>query len=244
MAEQAFVTLEPHGPDGVGLTRRPPYPREGLETEPPVHSSHLYVDDPAAGIKIGVWECTPQRSKMQPFGTTEFMVLLEGSVTMVEPNDVSTTVQAGQAFLVPQGLLCQWSQAHPVRKFFAIRSAPRRDPSPGSAARIVVADPGAEALAVPPAPTGLPLDAGTVLYSDPAMSYELARWEAMAPSRQTFLPRAYHVLWIEAGELTLSAEDGASRSFGVGAAVLILPGKPLEWQCSRTLRLLACRIQP
>ena len=244
MTEQAFVKLERHGPAGLGLTRRPPYPREGLETEPPVHSSHLYVDDPAVGIKIGVWECTPQRSKMQPFGVTEFMVLLEGSVTMIEPSDVSTTVQAGQAFLVPQGLLCQWSQAHPVRKFFAIRSAPLRNAAPSSSARIVVADPGAKALPVSPTPAGLPLDASDVLYSDPAIGLELARWEAMAPCRQAFFSHAYHLLWIEAGELTLSTEGGASGNFGVGAAVLILPGKPFEWQGSGGLRLLACRIQP
>ncbi len=244
MAEQAFVTLDRHGPAGLGLTRRPPYTREGLETEPPVHSSHLYVDDPAAGIKIGVWECTPQRSKMQPFGVTEFMVLLEGSVTMNEPGDVSTTVRAGEAFLVPQGLLCQWSQAHPVRKFFAIRSAPPRDTPPGGPARIVVANSGAEALALSPAQTELPLDAGTVLYADPATGYELARLEATAPSRQNVSSRAYHLLWVEAGELTLFGEGGASHSFGAGAAVLILPGKPLEWQSSSGLRLLACRIQP
>ena len=172
------------------------------------------------------------------------MVLLEGSVTMIEPGDVSTTVQAGEAFLVPQGLLCQWSQTHPVSKFFAIRSAPAGHPPPARTAHIVVANSGAETLATSPAGTELPLEAGDVLYADPAIGYELARRAAMAPSRKTFVSRAHYLLWIEAGELTLSAEGVASRSFGVGAAVLIRSGKPLEWQSPPGLRLLACRIQP
>ena len=243
MTDPAFLQLDPFGPADMGLTRRPPYPREGLETEPPVHSSHLYIDDAAAAIKIGVWECTPQRSKMQPFGVTEFMVLLEGSVTLAEPDDVTTTLRAGEAFLIPQGVLCQWRQAEPVRKFFAIRSRPAGH-EPPAGAHVLNAQPGAAAAARSDAATELPFSAAPMLYADPASGMSLARLNGVHPVQQTLTPRAYHLLRVEAGELGLSEQGGGHIMAGLGAVLLIKPGTPILWEGSANLCLLACRIEP
>ncbi len=248
MTDRAFIKLNAFGPGGAGLTRRPPYPREGLETEPPVHSSHLYVDDEEQGIKIGVWECTPHTSKMGPFPVNEFMIILEGSVTMLERDGETTTVQAGEAFVVPKGVVCQWKQSEPVRKYFAIQSDPpnRTRPSVGQPQSVTRA-PSSAATRRAGQSTGsqadLPFRAGETIYNDAGRGYLLGTWGALAEGGRPTVSRFYQMLRVDAGVLTLADEDGATETFGAGDTVLITPGDPITWSGSDDLRMLACSIK-
>ncbi len=248
MTDRAFIKMNPHGPEGVGLTRRPPYPKENLETEPPVHSSHLYVNDDAQGIKIGVWECTPHTSKMGPFPVNEFMILLEGSVTMLDTDGKTTVVQAGEAFVVPKGAVCQWNQSEPVRKFFAIQGDAPGKPRPDASR------PQAVTKASPTASQGragqsseghgaLPFGAGEAIYSDTARGYLLGTWNKVAEKGRPFVSQSYQVLRVEAGTLTLDDGKGAKEFLKAGETVLVIPGHSVMWSGSDDLRVLACSIK-
>ena len=245
MTASSFIKLSPIGPGAEGLTRRPPYSKEGLETEPPVHSSHLYVNDEDRGIKIGVWECTPHTSKMLPFPVNEFMILLEGSVTMLEQDGKSTTVQAGEAFVVPKGVVCQWKQAEPVRKFFAIQGGgPDQSRGRSGQPRSVTKTSSRETQeACTDAIAGLPFGETSTIYVDTTGSYALGTWEGVTDRTQPVISLFYHVLRIEAGSLSLSDEGGASETLQAGDTVLVSPGKPIWWKGSENLRVLACSIK-
>lgn len=248
MADQAFIKLNAFGPEGTGLTRRPPYPKEGLETEPPVHSSHLYVNDEERGIKIGVWECTPHTSKMIPFAVNEFMILLEGSVTMLERDGRATTVRAGEAFVVPKGVVCQWTQSEPVRKFFAIQNSGLAQASHPDERTLSVmkASLGAvERTKDQPAGSGadMPFEAIGIIYSNHEGSYSLSTWNKISKHSQPVMSHSYQMLRVEAGSLTLSDSDGTTETFGERDVALILPDKPVTWKGSDDLCVLSCSIK-
>ena len=247
MTDRAFVKFDAFGPMGVGLTRRPPYPREGLETEPPVHSSHLYVNDENRGIKIGVWECTPHTSKMQPFPVNEFMILLEGSVTMLEEDGKATTVQAGEAFVVPKGVVCQWNQSEPVRKYFAIYGGhpgqePRRNERQFTVMKVSSGNAGMPVTQSAGDDADIPFEAGSLIYTDATGAYSLGIWEAVSQRSQPALSRSHRLLRVEAGSLTLSDDSRLMETFKKGDAVLIMPGKAITWRGSDDLRVLSCSI--
>jgi uncharacterized cupin superfamily protein len=120
MTSRTIVRFDPKGPWGK-LERMEDFPASILETNQPVQRGHLYMDDGQHGYLAGVWECTPFRSTLgRPYPFNEFMVLLEGSVTVVEPGGLETTICAGEMFAIPKGLPCQWKQSGPVRKYYVI----------------------------------------------------------------------------------------------------------------------------
>ena len=54
--------------------------------------------------------------KFGPYEVHEFMFLLEGSITMALADGTKVTINAGEAFVIPKGLPCQWIQTDYVRK--------------------------------------------------------------------------------------------------------------------------------
>src|SRR4029077_7736801 len=89
-----------------------------------------------------VWDCTPFVTTLHPYPFNEFMLILEGSVTIVEPGGRETKIRPGEAFCIPQGLNCQWKQTEYVRKYYAIfEEASGRRATDRAALRVVKLDP-------------------------------------------------------------------------------------------------------
>ena len=124
MSNPKFIRFEPHGPADTGLVEWEQIEASELETASPVQRGHIYHQDKASGYMAGVWDCTPMTAKFGPYPVHEFMFLLEGSVTMVLKDGTEVTVNAGEAFVIPKGLPCQWKQPGYVRKFFMIFENP------------------------------------------------------------------------------------------------------------------------
>jgi hypothetical protein len=71
----------------------------------------------------------------------EFMLVLQGSVTLVNTGGGETTVRAGESFVVPQGWDGYWKQLEFFRKFaFSFRNPSWRKPSDPTALNIVKLD--------------------------------------------------------------------------------------------------------
>lgn len=233
MDSAAFVRMGPSGPDGRGLQRRPPYPREGLETEPPVHASHLYVDDPERGIRIGTWESTPHTGRMQPFPVNEFMILLEGAVTILEEDGRSSTFRAGEAFLIPKGRVCQWRQTGHVRKHFAIDGG---GPGPGPVRGPVEAP---SVLRVSLAAEAAEVGRGRVLFTDATGRYALAT-RSGSDREEPADSGSHRLVHVLRGSLTLSDENGPEETVGAGETALILSPGTVRWRAGEGLRILSC----
>lgn len=200
---------------GTGLEEWEAMDPADLESGTPVQRGWL-VDENDTGYLAGIWDCTAFDAKPGPYGEDEFMVLLEGSVTMVMPDGTAVTVNAGEAFVLPKGLHCQWKQPGYVRKIF-----------------MIVDDP------VPPAPDNPSLHRVTVPRLDRSADgpVETAEtWFTNASGRMSVSVRssagaitdpatstAHEIVHVLAGEIALTV-DGATERFGAGETAYIRAG--------------------
>src|SRR5688572_23513991 len=116
-------------------------PAAELVSGTPVQRGIEYFHDPKIGLTAGVWDCTAFTAKMGPYPVNEFMIVLEGAVTMVEANGRETTVSAGESFVIPKGLVCQWRQSGYIKKYYVIfDDTSGADPAKGSAQQILKID--------------------------------------------------------------------------------------------------------
>ena len=120
-----------------------------LKSGSPQQRGRLYFNAPDIGLSAGVWDCTAFEGTMAPYSVDEFMILLEGSVTVTEANGRVTRVEAGEAFVIPRGLDCAWQQDGYVRKIFVIYENPALPvPQKPAADHVLKLDLGAHARAV------------------------------------------------------------------------------------------------
>ncbi|MCC7271893.1 MAG: cupin domain-containing protein, partial [Alphaproteobacteria bacterium] len=149
------IRFQPGGPAGVGLEPWGAKPAASLERGDAVQHGHMYFEDAALGLSAGIWDCTPFVGKPRAHGCNEFMIILEGSVTIRPESGSATTVRAGQSFFLPKGLRMQWEQPERVRKYFVIYDGPADAPAPAAAPPLII-DPAAKlAPSTPPAPEAL-----------------------------------------------------------------------------------------
>ncbi|TIX46226.1 MAG: DUF861 domain-containing protein [Mesorhizobium sp.] len=88
---------------------------EGL----PVGRDYAYFSRPERGVKSGIWRCGPYSEHYANYPADEFMVVLEGDVTL-EGDGFSETYRKGDAFLLPKGFRGVWRQPVPMVKFYVI----------------------------------------------------------------------------------------------------------------------------
>ncbi|MEM6305344.1 MAG: cupin domain-containing protein [Pseudomonadota bacterium] len=120
-AGEAFVRrIEANGPGGSGLVAWEALDPATLAAGTPVQSGYLYDEDEARGYSAGVWHCTPFDDAPGPYPVDEYMLLLEGVVVMALPDGQNVRIEAGEAFVLPQGFECQWKMPKDVRKVFMI----------------------------------------------------------------------------------------------------------------------------
>ena len=116
--------FDPNGPKDVGLVEWLPIDPDELVSGEPVQRVHIYHEMPDIGYLAGVWDCTAMTEHMGPYPVDEFMLLLEGSLTLGLPDGSDVTVDAGQALVIPKGFECQWKQSGYLKKFFMISDDP------------------------------------------------------------------------------------------------------------------------
>lgn len=102
-----IVRFDPNGPPGVGLkaTGRA--------------QGHVYLRS-TDNQRAGVWRADPATSGPHTTKYSEFMYLLEGSVTLIDKDGRQETFKAGDALLVPRGTEYTWKQTAPLRKYYVI----------------------------------------------------------------------------------------------------------------------------
>jgi uncharacterized cupin superfamily protein len=95
---------------------------------------HMYYAAKAGdeSISVGVWESQPQESPPADFFTpdsSEFVYVLEGSVTLEDKSGRKDTFKAGDAFIIPRGMSVKWIQPEYLKEFWLYF-----DPAPKSGA--------------------------------------------------------------------------------------------------------------
>ncbi|WP_333835127.1 cupin domain-containing protein [Rubrimonas sp.] len=229
------VRIEPRGPADAGLVEWETLDPATLEAGTPVQRGHLYDEDAADGYLVGVWEATAFDDRAGPYPVDEYMLLLEGTVVIAMPDGTEVRIDAGEAFVIPKGLRCQWKMPGTVRKIFMILGA-----SAGTAG----ANPSLARVTKPPI-------SGLGRTGDGAVS--MAHTAFLSADGRMAVTRTDYPDAIEAGETSVRHRlvsvlagaveiDGAR--FGAGETAYLRAGARGRWRVAAGTRLIEASFAP
>jgi uncharacterized cupin superfamily protein len=250
MTSAGILRFEPKGADDAGLIRWPDFAAADLESGSPVQHGHEYLNDAARGLTAGVWDCTAFTTTMMSYPVNEFMILLEGDVTIIEENGRRTTVKAGESFILPKGLRCKWQQTGYVRKYFVIFDD-ASSLSPRDASSLAVRRPDPKGDLAPSTPPGadvllsaVPRQWSHVWFEDMTAQWTVGVW-ATTPYHRKAIPFPRHELMhILEGSVTLTDGAGTAHRFSAGDTFFVPMGTLCDWKSTEDLRKIYCIFQP
>ena len=223
-----ILRFDPNGPSGLQEWEQMDY--AALVSGEPVQRGHLYHEIEAEGYMAGVWDCTAFTDQMMPYPVDEYMLLLQGSVTMVLPDGAAVEIKAGDAFVIPKGFMCQWKQPELVLKYFMILDGPTPAAQNASLQRITVPD----LSRVTPEPE---IMARRVDFLNAAgtLCVETVTCGAMqTPPRKA---NAHHLISVLEGSLTLN--DGQDdHHFAPGETAYLHKDDSAAWETSAGTRMV------
>ncbi|MCP4980039.1 MAG: DUF861 domain-containing protein [Gammaproteobacteria bacterium] len=238
------------GPADTGLVEWEAMDPADIESGEPVQRGHFYYNDEATGLMAGVWDCTPYRGKMEPYSVDEFMYVLEGSVTMELEDGSSTTISAGESFIVPKGLICRWVQTEYIRKYFVIFSSAEDEvhdnparygimtPRPSDATTPIVIEDTSRIIGT------VPEQHNHIYYTDVTGQFTVGMWNSTAFERPVFEFDHFDLMCILEGEATVSDGAGNNQVFKTGEACFVPLGAQYKWQCDVPVTKVYCAFTP
>lgn len=249
MASARPMRIFPHA-SGDGLDDWDAIPAGELVSGEPRQRGRYYFNAPEIGLSTGVWDCTAFEGRMAPYAVDEFMMLLEGSVTVTEATGHVTHVQAGESFLIPRGLTCAWRQDGYVRKVFVIYENPAAPvPVKPAAEHVIKLDPDA-----PLAPCGgpdpallhgpAPRCAEHVGYTDASGQLTVGLWSATAYDRQATPFGRYELMHLLAGQVDLHDGGASGQAFQAGETIFVPKGAPVGWRSKADVKKIFAILMP
>jgi len=253
MSDLKVIRFEPNGPADKGFETWEAIDPASLVAGTPVQRGHIYHELPELGYSAGVWDCTAMTSKVAPYEVNEFMLLLEGSVTIAVEDGEEVTIHAGESFVIPQGLRCSWKQTGSVRKYFVIfedkSDRAHKDPAALGVIRPQPAGP-AEGLNKVDVPnpeifiSSLPTQYDFGYFQDGTDQMFVGLWESTPFEREvTPFPRN-ELMCILEGSVTLTDADGTEHVFAAGDAAYVPMGTRCSWKSTETVRKFYAIFEP
>jgi uncharacterized cupin superfamily protein len=222
-----ILRFDPNGPGGLKVWEQMDY--AGLVSGEPVQKGHIYDELVESGYLVGVWNCTAFTDRMMPYAVDEYMLLIEGGLTMVLPDGEQVEVSSGDAFVIPKGFECQWKQTGFVHKIFMILDGPVPKAENASLRRITVPD------LVSPKGAELSMTRTDFLNAAGTMRVEVQDHGSVVQPSRTF--DAYELITVLDGALQL--DDGETvHSFNKGDTAYIHQGDTAGWQTTEGTRLI------
>jgi len=112
------IRFSSSGPDGWSSLPDQPLEHAELLKGTPIGLDHAYFAKP--GLRAGIWRCGAYTERYDDYPVDEFMVVLEGEVTLTSDGGFSDTYRKGDAFLLPRGFKGTWHQPRPMLKYYVI----------------------------------------------------------------------------------------------------------------------------
>ena len=205
-------------PAGFGQQQDPLEPQM-FASDMPTQHTHLYYEDDALGLYVGVWDTTDMVETAGAYACDEFMWLLEGEVEIKNTKTgAMEKVRAGEAFVIPKGYDCQWHQTGYLRKYFVISEHPEED---------IPQSPVVEGIVrLPPGCVG---ENSRVCYEDSTGKFTagVLRHNSLAPKMSA---TAYHqFVAVSEGSVSLTDEVGEQHTFDAGEAFFVPRGTVCSW---------------
>jgi uncharacterized cupin superfamily protein len=233
--DSPIIRFHRDGPPGKGMERWEEMDPSELLSGEPVQHGHTYHEVEPEGYLAGVWDCTAFVDHMTNYSVDEYMYLLEGTLIMRMPDGEEVHLKAGDAFVIPKGLECQWEQPGYIRKFFMILDGPVPDAG---------ANPALSRVTVPMVNGGgmgsESVETERVDFVNAAGTMDVAvstHAETNMPSRPI---HGHSLITVLEGELTLSHDDKA-ETFKAGDTAYITKNAVVGWKTSAGTRLIQAR---
>ncbi len=241
MSKRGVVRFDAKGPAAGDLEMWPEIPAASIESGEPVQRGHLYVNEPSIGLSAGIWDCTPFIGVMETYPVTEFMLLLEGSLTIIEPSGKSTVIKAGESFILPKGLICKWHQPDYVRKFFVILDNSKIPAEQGDKLRVIKLDHGLVPHTVTASPPAdiligtVPQQRGQDVFVDASGQLSIGIWDTTSYHRIPVPFPRYELMHFLDGSVSMTiapeAGDAAQRHlFQAGDTMFITKGTKADFK--------------
>jgi hypothetical protein len=216
----SIIRFSPSGPLGVGL-RGDEKSREHV----------YYTSAQDQDVQAGVWEAEPYTSGPHQTKYSEFMLLLEGSVTLVGKDGREETFRKGDALLVPRGAEFTWKQTEKVKKYWVIFD--RSEEVAQAAPAVVRLSPDG------PVGKGLSGEGRTqyhTYYQTPDEKQSVGVWETKPHESAEFRMTKYAELMVFLkGNVSLLEKNGSEQKFQAGDVALVPRGIEYKWK-SDTVR--------
>ena len=251
MSDLSIIRFDPKGPGGK-LDAWEEIPASALIAGQPVQRGHNYFTDPSGQLTAGVWDCTPMTTKMEPYSVNEFMLVLEGAVTIVDRNGNEETVTAGEAFIIPKGLVCSWKQTGYIRKFYVIFDDKSGTP-PQSVDQLKVIKlspngPTGKLEPISPDPAlyegGTPVQHLFEYFDDATAQFNAGVWDCSPTTRKMRKSARNELMCILDGSVTMTDEHGNSQTFHAGDSFFVPQGLGTIWHSTEYVKKFYCIFQP
>lgn len=245
-----IVRIELNGPDGKLKRLDRPFRAEIMATDQPVTHGYRYIDDVEGGLWVGVWEATPFTMTPHVMPYSEFMLVVKGSVTMVESSGGEITIRAGESFVNPQGQDGYWKQTEVFRKFsFGFRDPTWKEPANRVPPAVIKLDHNGKLEACPPPSAELLLGSAPVQHAhewfgDVTGQFAAGVWDTTAYHSKPIASPCHDWRHVLEGAVTLTDTAGTAHRFTVGDTFLIPLGVVCDWRCDEYLRTVYCNFQP
>jgi uncharacterized cupin superfamily protein len=211
-------------------------PADTLVAGQPVQRGRLYLDDPARGLTAGIWACSAFTSTMAPHGNDEFMLLLEGTVEIVEPSGHVTRIDAGESFVLPKGLMRQWRQTGDVKKIFVILET-ADDAATRETRGLAVIKPDPHSVLTPstaPKPellfSGSPQQQGHRCFEDRSGRFAVGVWSSTAYHRKPIPFPRHELMCLLEGSVSITGPGGTTQTFSAGESFLVPHGAVTDFR--------------
>ncbi len=247
MADPRFERLSDPGGDALEIW--PAIDAKHVANGTPVQRGRMVLDDTAAGLSAGIWDCTAWTGTLGPYSVHEFMIILEGAVTIVDAKGGETTIKAGESFVIPKGLVCIWKQTGYVRKFFVIFDDASGAEQPDEL-KVLKLDTNA-ALSASDGPDPelvvserMPDWADHAVHADPTGQWSVGLWSSTPYERKSIPFPRHELMHILEGVVTLTHGDGTAETYQAGDTVFVPKGAEIAWKNATPVRKIYCIMAP
>jgi uncharacterized cupin superfamily protein len=218
-----ILRFEPNGPPGQGLVGND-------RDKSRVH--YYYKSKADERVAAGVWSSPDFSGRMRKVTNTEFIYILEGSVTFEDKSGREETFRAGDAVVIPRGTEFVWKRTQNEKEYWVIfdREA-AGTPAPHGTPTFFGLDMDG------PAGKGLSGTGRTKEheYYAGADGSSVGVWETQPFTAPNFHLTKYAELMVFLkGNVTLSTPDGQTERFKAGDVALVPKGIEYKWSSDTT----------
>ena len=244
--DRGIIRFNSEGPPGQGLEPMLEITPDMLEEGSASELCHNYYTSPSGLLTAGVWKCTAHTLKFGPYPVDEFMLVLDGSVNIVHEDGHEDIFRAGDAFVIPKGLPCQWKQTESIHKIYVILDDPDT-PIPGEpvsnrAIRLSPSE-GLEELELSNPENfegGTPTQEDCSAFEDTTGRFFVGTWTCSPMRRKAQRFGRIELMCLLEGGMTLTDDTGSEHSFTAPDVLLELPDTVGAWTSTENVRKYYC----